>query len=64
MRGKPDLEIYLKAASSLSSDLSKCLTLEDSANGVKSAIAAGMTVVQIPDVVFPDEKLLKLDHIV
>jgi len=31
---------------------------------VKAAVAAGMTVVQIPDLVFPDEKLLALGHIV
>lgn len=63
-RSKPDPEIYLKAASALSSDPSKCLALEDSENGVKSAVAAGMTVVQIPDLVVPDEELLGLGHIV
>jgi len=63
-RSKPDPEIYLKAASELSSEPSKCLALEDSANGVKAAVAAGMTVVQIPDLVQPGEELLSLGHIV
>lgn len=63
-RGKPDPDIYLKAASALSSAPSKCLALEDSANGVKAAVAAGMTVVQIPDLVPPSDELLQLGHIV
>lgn len=63
-RGKPDPEIYLKAALALSSPPSKCLALEDSANGVKAAVAAGMTVVQIPDLVPPSDELLRLGHIV
>jgi beta-phosphoglucomutase-like phosphatase (HAD superfamily) len=63
-RGKPDPDIYLKAASALSAAPSKCLALEDSTNGVKAAVAAGMTVVQIPDLVQPNEELLQLGHIV
>ena len=63
-RGKPHPEIYLKAASALASAPSKCLALEDSANGVKAAVAAGMTVVQIPDLVPPSDELLLLGHIV
>lgn len=64
VRSKPDPEIYLKAASALLTEPSKCLAFEDSKNGVKAAVAAGMTVVQIPDLVFPDEELLELGHIV
>ena len=61
---KPDPEIYLRAASELSSEPSKSLALEDSPNGVKSAVAAGLTVIQISDLVQPDENLLKMGHIV
>lgn len=63
-RSKPAPDIYLKAAFELSFDPCDCLVLEDSANGVKAAVGAGMTVVQIPDLVQPDEELLKLGHIV
>jgi HAD superfamily hydrolase (TIGR01509 family) len=63
-RSKPNPDIFLKAASILSFEPSSCIAFEDSPNGVKSAIAAGMTVVQIPDMIPPDEALLKLGHIV
>jgi HAD superfamily hydrolase (TIGR01509 family) len=63
-RSKPDPEIYLKISSALLTEPSKCLAFEDSKNGVKAAVAAGMTVVQIPDLVFPDDELLELGHIV
>jgi HAD superfamily hydrolase (TIGR01509 family) len=39
---KPDPEIFLKAASQSSSQPQHCLVIEDSANGVKAAKAAGM----------------------
>lgn len=61
---KPDPEIYIKAAYALSTEPSKCLAFEDSPNGVKSAVAAGLTVIQVPDLVQPDEDLLKMGHIV
>ena len=61
---KPHPEIYMKAAYGLSTEPSKCLAFEDSPNGVKSAVAAGLTVIQIPDLVQPDEDLLKMGHIV
>lgn len=41
-RGKPDPDIYLKAASLLGLDPGDCIVVEDSANGVKAAKAAGM----------------------
>ncbi|OUR73646.1 hypothetical protein A9Q78_02945 [Methylophaga sp. 41_12_T18] len=61
---KPDPEIFLKAATSLSCEPTRCIAFEDSPNGVKSAVSAGMTVVQVPDLIAPDTELLKLEHIV
>ncbi len=63
-KGKPDPEIYLKVADSLSVNPEKCLGLEDSENGVKSALAAGLTVIQIPDMVQPDKDFKSLGHTV
>lgn len=61
---KPAADMYLQAAEKLNRHADECLAFEDSANGVKSAIAAGMTVVQIPDLVKPDAELLALGPIV
>ncbi|MCH8087935.1 MAG: HAD family phosphatase [Chloroflexi bacterium] len=44
---KPDPEIYTLAARKLDVTPEECLVLEDSPNGVRSAIAAGMNVVAV-----------------
>ena len=46
-KGKPDPESYLLAAEKLGVSPEECLVLEDSVNGVKSALAAGMNVIAI-----------------
>ncbi|HEX4198170.1 MAG TPA: HAD family phosphatase [Caulobacteraceae bacterium] len=48
-RGKPHPEPYLKAAAALGIAPRDCLALEDSHNGVRSAHAAGMMAVMVPD---------------
>ncbi len=63
-RGKPAPDIYLKSAASISADPATCLALEDSPNGVKAALGAGMHTIQIPELVEPDEQLLAMGHIV
>lgn len=47
--GKPDPYVYLRAAERLSVDPKHCLALEDSPNGAKAAVAAGMTCFVVPD---------------
>ena len=44
---KPDPEIYLLAAERLEVPAEECLVLEDSPNGVRSGLAAGMNVVAV-----------------
>jgi beta-phosphoglucomutase len=46
-RGKPDPEPFALAATQLGVDPTSCIAVEDSANGLRSARAAGMTVVGI-----------------
>lgn len=53
---KPEPHVYLHAASLLGIDPTRCLALEDSDVGVRSARAAGMTVVQIPDILPSKDK--------
>ena len=63
-RPKPDPEVYLKAAAHLGADPRACLALEDSEYGVRAAHAAGMTVIQVPDLIPPTTDLRALGHIV
>lgn len=63
-RSKPHPDIYLHAAQLLQVEPAACLALEDSENGVRAAVASGMCVVQIPDLVPPSAELLSLGHIV
>jgi HAD superfamily hydrolase (TIGR01509 family) len=63
-RGKPAPDIYLKAARRMNVDPAACLALEDSPNGVRAALAAGMRVIQIPALVQPDEQIRALGHTV
>lgn len=58
--GKPAPEIYQLAAQRLGVDAHSCIAFEDSNNGVKSAVSAGMTTYQIPDLVTPCAEVLAL----
>jgi mannitol-1-/sugar-/sorbitol-6-/2-deoxyglucose-6-phosphatase len=49
VQGKPAPHVYLTAARRLGVDPSKCLALEDSVNGAKAVVAAGMTCFAVPD---------------
>ena len=60
--GKPDPEIYLRAAATLGIAASTCAAFEDSENGVRAALAAGMRVVQVPDLKHPDEDFRAMGH--
>lgn len=48
-KGKPAPDVYLEAAKALNISPTVCLALEDSPNGARAAIAAGMTCFAVPD---------------
>jgi len=48
-RVKPDPELFLLAASRLGVPAAECVVFEDSANGMRAAIAAGMRCVAVPN---------------
>ena len=61
---KPNPEIYTKAAASINVQPGNAWALEDSENGVRAAVAAGMNVIQVPNLVEPSAELLQLGHTV
>lgn len=60
VNAKPAPEPYLTAAARLGVAPGAALALEDSANGVRAAAAAGVPVVMVPDVLAPTEELRAL----
>jgi len=53
--GKPAPDVYLEAARRLGVAPDRCAAIEDSTNGLRSAHAAGMRVVAVPNPGFPPE---------
>ena len=51
--GKPAPDVYLEAARRLGVDAALCAAIEDSHGGIRSAKAAGMRVVAIPNPTYP-----------
>ena len=54
-RGKPAPDVYLEAARRLGVTPEECAAVEDSHNGIRSAKAAGMRVLAIPNPSFPPD---------
>jgi HAD superfamily hydrolase (TIGR01509 family) len=52
-RGKPAPDVYLEAARRLGFSPGQCVAIEDSANGIRAGIAAGLPVVVVPNREFP-----------
>jgi HAD superfamily hydrolase (TIGR01509 family) len=62
-RGKPAPDVYLRAAELLAVVPSRCVAVEDSTNGLRAALAAGMRVVAIPNATFPpDPEVVQAAH--
>jgi HAD superfamily hydrolase (TIGR01509 family) len=54
-RGKPHPDLFLLAAQRAGHDPVECLVFEDSEHGARGAIAAGMSVVIVPDLKTPGD---------
>jgi beta-phosphoglucomutase-like phosphatase (HAD superfamily) len=63
-KGKPAPDIYLAAASALGVCPNHCVAFEDSSNGVRAAVAAGLITVQVPDLVAPPADIVALGHVI
>ncbi|MTV15934.1 MULTISPECIES: HAD family phosphatase [Bradyrhizobium] len=55
-QGKPDPELYLKAATRLGVTPASCIAVEDSNHGVAAAHAAGAITLMVPDMAPPTEE--------
>jgi len=71
-RGKPAPDVYLEAARRLGVQPDRCAAVEDSENGIRSAKAAGMRVLAIPNALYApaddalalaDDALASLDEL-
>jgi len=59
-RGKPEPDIYLEAIRRLGIEAGASYALEDSHAGVRSARAAGLNVIMVPDIVPPTAEIAAL----
>lgn len=62
--GKPDPEIFLKAASTLGKEPKECVVVEDSTAGVQAAKSAGMLCIGYAPEDAVKQDISKADHIV
>ena len=63
-RGKPEPDIFLRAAKAIGVNPSEAVVVEDSINGIKAGYAADMRVVHIPDTIAIDDDIKKLTYMV
>ncbi|MDP2309178.1 MAG: hexitol phosphatase HxpB [Pseudomonadota bacterium] len=55
--GKPHPAVYLATAAALGVDPRACVAIEDSGNGIRAAVAAGMYTIAVPDQAVAPEAL-------
>ncbi len=59
---KPDPEIYLLACDIMKVNPEKAFAIEDSYNGIRSAHAAGMRPIMVPDMIPADDEMKELSE--
>lgn len=57
VHSKPDPEIYIMACNSIGVKPEECVAIEDSYNGVRSAVAANIRTIMVPDKLPPTEEM-------
>ncbi len=62
MNGKPSPDIYLLAIERLGVAVEECIAFEDSEQGARAAIAAGLKVVVVPDLKHPSAFVVENCH--
>ncbi len=59
-KSKPEPDIYLRACEEMKVLPAETFAVEDSWNGVRSAAAAGLKVIHVPDMQEPNEEMEQL----
>ena len=61
-KSKPEPDIYQMACEKLGIKPEEAIAIEDSFNGIRSAYAAGMTPIMVPDIIGPNEEMREKSH--
>lgn len=61
-KGKPNPEVFLKSCEKLSVKPNEALVLEDSEAGIKAAYLAGIKVICIPDLKYPEPEFADITY--
>ena len=62
--GKPEPDVYLYACEQIGEKPEDCVAVEDSPNGIRSAYAAGLRPIMVPDLCPPTEEMEQLTETV
>lgn len=62
--GKPEPDIFLRAAERIGVEPSECIVIEDSINGIKAGYSAGMKVVHVPDTIVIGDDIKALTAVI
>ena len=62
-KSKPEPDIFLKAAQLCGLKPEQAVVLEDSENGIRAAVAAGIPVICVPDLKMPEDEVRKMVNI-
>ena len=63
-KSKPEPDIFLKAIEESKINVDKLYVIEDSYNGVRSANAANLKVIMVPDLIMPDDEMKKKAYVI
>ena len=63
-KGKPNPDIFLKAADMLGLQPEECIVVEDSPAGIRAAYAAGMKAVLVPDQAAITDEIVAMSDVV
>ena len=63
-KSKPEPDIFLKAIEESKINVDKLYVIEDSYNGVRSANAANLKTIMVPDLIMPDDEMKKKAYVI